>query len=51
MTPIVKIPPIFEDEQEKIIYEALENGYTTIDMLLGTTNIPMTEILTTLAML
>ncbi len=51
MTPIVKIPPIFENEQEKIIYESLENGNNTIDSLMRYTEISMTEILTTLAML
>ena len=51
MTPIIKAPPLFENEEEKVIYTALENGNNTIDLLLSATTLSMTDILTTLALL
>lgn len=51
MTPIVKTPPIFENDTEKNIYESIENGDNTVDLLLTKTNIPMSDILVHLAML
>lgn len=51
ITPIVKTPPTFENETEKILYEAIENGNDSVDLLLAHTQIPMSDILVNLAML
>lgn len=51
MTPIVKTPPVFSNDTEKSIYEAIEWGNTSIDMLLTETWLEMTELLTSIAML
>jgi DNA processing protein len=51
MTPIVKTPPIFSNEYEKKVYEAIDWGYQTIDTLLSYTELDMTDLLTTIAML
>ena len=51
MTPIVKIPPTFENDIEKILYEAIENGKNSVDTLMHTTELSMTDILTNLAMM
>ena len=51
MTPIVKSPPIFSNDTEKSIYEAIEWSNTSIDILLTKTWLEMTELLTNIAML
>ncbi len=51
MTPIVNTPPIFSNESEKVIYEAIEAWGNTVDSLLQATNIEMTDLLTSIAML
>lgn len=51
MTPIVKTPPTFSTEVEKVLYENIEKWYSSIDELLRETQLDMTDILTTLAML
>ncbi len=51
MTPIVKTPPTFENEWEKKVYEAIENGHNRVDDLLIHTELPMSDILSSLAML
>jgi DNA processing protein len=51
MTPIVKNPPTFTNDREKTVYEAIEGWYQTIDTLLSYTELDMTELLTTIAML
>lgn len=51
MTPIVKTPPIFSCEEERIIYEAIEWGHHSVDHLLTETNYDMTTLLTHIAML
>ena len=51
MTPIVKIPPTFENDIEKILYESIENGKNSVDTLMHTTELSMTDILTNLAMM
>ena len=51
MTPIVKIPPTFENDIEKILYEAIENGKNSVDTLMYMTELSMTDILTNLAMM
>ncbi|GAB0174818.1 MAG: DNA-processing protein DprA [Candidatus Altimarinota bacterium] len=39
MSPIVKAPPVFSNDIEKQIYEAIMNGFTSIDELLGETGL------------
>ncbi len=51
MTPVVRPSPIFENETEKLIYEAIESSIYRVDELSRTTGLEMTDILTTLAML
>lgn len=51
MTPIVKISPTFENDIEKILYESVENGKNSVDVLMNTTGLTMTDILTNLAMM
>jgi len=51
MTPIVKTPPTFSNDTEKCIYEAIEWGDTSIDSLLRSTHLEMTDLLTNIAML
>ena len=51
LTPIIKTSPQFSHELEKIIYDAIESWYSTIDDLLKHTNIEMTELLTHIAMI
>ncbi len=46
MTPIIKPVPIFQNEQEKIIYESIKIGKNTIDELLHATGIDMIQLLT-----
>lgn len=46
MTPIIKPVPIFQNEQEKIIYESIKNGKKTIDELLNATSITLNELVT-----
>jgi DNA processing protein len=51
MTPIVKISPVFTDEKESLVYEYIEKWSTTVDILLRETDLDMTELLMTIAML
>jgi DNA processing protein len=51
MTPIVKTPPVFSNDTEKLVYESILNGKNTIDELLRDTTLDMTDLLTTVAML
>ncbi len=51
MTPIVKTPPIFSNEWEKTIYEAIEGWNNIVDSLLQKTDLEMTDLLTSIAML
>lgn len=51
MTPVVRVAPIFENEREKTIYDAVENSVNRVDDLSQYTWLEMTDILTTLAML
>jgi hypothetical protein len=51
MTPIVKVVPIFANDLEKIVYTAIDNRIDTVDELLRETQLEMTDLLTTIAML
>lgn len=51
MTPIVKVTPIFSNDDEKQVYEAIESGNNTVDTLLSATEKEMTDLLTAVAML
>jgi DNA processing protein len=51
MTPIIKTPPVFENHEEKRIYEALENNTCSVDAIGRYTNLEISEVLTHLAML
>ncbi len=51
MTPIIKIPPQFSDENEKSIYESIENWLQTVDEIVKQTGMDMSDILIGLAML
>lgn len=51
MTPIVKLKPLFETDEQRKIYEKIEWWSHTIDELLRDTEYDMTDLLTQIAML
>jgi DNA processing protein len=51
MTPIVKITPIFTDERERIVYEAIERWISQVDDLGIETKLDTSDLLITLSML
>ena len=51
MTPVVKIPPVFVSNIEKIVYEAIESWSSRVDDIARSADLPMTDTLMTLTML
>lgn len=51
MTPIVKVAPIFTHEKEKIVYESVERGMSSVDDIARETDLGMSDLLITLSML
>jgi DNA processing protein len=51
MTPIVRPSPIFNDDREKMVYEAIIWWYQTVDALLSMLEMDMTDLLMVIAML
>jgi DNA processing protein len=51
MTPIIHTTPTFANDTEKKVYEAIESGSITVDTLLRSTDLDMTDLLIAIAML
>ena len=51
MTPVVKVPPVFTSDMEKIVYEAIESWNSRVDDIARITDLAMTDTLMTLTML
>lgn len=51
MTPIIKTSPTFSNEEEKNIYEAIENKIQQVDDIIKHTGLSMTDVLMNLTML
>jgi DNA processing protein len=51
MTPVVKVPPLFTDDRERLLYEAIDKWVDRVDALASEVDMEMTDLLIALSML